>query len=110
MPIEQIKDAATRMLYDELRIAIETACDAKDAGIVTDRATAIMNVVHQQNTGLSRHHRYEHTDIEGGRIDLEYRMRDQSRSYRAAPDLNTFTLTASQSGSVADTHQNSFED
>ena len=70
-----------------------------------------MTVVHRQNTGLSRHHQYEHADNQGGRIDLEYRMRAQSTGYLAAPDLNAFTLTASQSGSVADTtHQNSFED
>ncbi|MGE8449762.1 MAG: hypothetical protein ACN6OP_03870 [Pseudomonadales bacterium] len=40
-----------------------------------------MTVVHRQNTGLSRHHQYEHADNQGGRIDLEYRMRAQSTGY-----------------------------
>ena len=103
-------DAATQKLFEDLRQAIETTCRERDAATVITLAANLMATVHEQNTGLSRHHVYRHTDNQGGEVELVYRMRDQSTDYRAALDLNRFELTLTQDGRRMQTHRGQFED
>jgi len=107
---EKTPDAATQMLFDEMRQAIDTTCRERDAATAITRAANLMTTIYEQNTGLSRHHVYRHTDNHGGQVELVYRMRDLSTDYRAALDLNRFELTLTQDGRTVQTHRDQFED